>query len=79
METFANKAVNSFGISKLTAKQTGSTFMAMAKGMGLAEKNASDMSIALTGLSADMASFYNVDQEISSTALKSIFTGETET
>lgn len=79
METFANKAVNSFGISKLTAKQTGSTFMAMARGMGLAEKNASDMSIALTGLSADMASFYNVDQEISSTALKSIFTGETET
>ncbi|MGN0661359.1 MAG: hypothetical protein ACI4JX_06525, partial [Oscillospiraceae bacterium] len=79
MEEFADKAVETYGISKLTAKQTGSTFMAMAKGMGLATSASSDMSIALTGLSADMASFYNVEQSIASTALKSIFTGETET
>lgn len=79
MEEFADKAVETYGISKLTAKQTGSTFMAMAKGMGLATSASSDMSIALTGLSADMASFYNVEQSVASTALKSIFTGETET
>lgn len=79
MEDFADTAVQTYGISKLTAKQTGSTFMAMASGMGLAQDSASDMAIALTGLSADMSSFYNVEQSVASTALKSIFTGETET
>lgn len=79
MEEFANAAVENFGISKLTAKQTGSTFMAMASGMNLATDYASDLAIQLTALSADMASFYNVEQSVASTALKSIFTGETET
>lgn len=79
MEDFADTAVKTYGISKLTAKQTGSNFMAMAAGMGLDNDSASDMAIALTGLSADMASFYNVGQDVASTALKSIFTGETET
>lgn len=79
MEDFADTAVKTYGISKLTAKQTGSNFMAMAAGMGLANDSASDMAVALTGLSADMASFHNVGQGVASTALKSIFTGETET
>ena len=79
MEQFADTAIDNFGISRLEAKRTGSTFMAMASGMGLAMDSASDMAIALTGLSADMASFYNVSQDVASTALKSIFTGETET
>lgn len=79
MEDFAGTAVKTYGISKLTAKRTGSNFMAMAAGMGLANDSASDMAMALTGLSADMASFYNVGQDVASTALKSIFTGETET
>ena len=79
MEEFANNSIKQFGISKLASKQTGSTFMAMASGMGLAQGSASDMAISLTGLSADMASFYNTEQEVASTALKSIFTGETET
>lgn len=79
MEEFAKTAIEQFGISRLEAKRTGSTFMAMAGGMGIAMDSASDMAIALTGLSADMASFYNVRQDVASTALKSIFTGETET
>lgn len=79
MEEFANNSIKQFGISKLSAKQTGSTFMAMASGMGIAMDNASDMALSLTGLSADMASFYNISQDVASTALKSIFTGETET
>ena len=79
MEAFAESAIEMYGISKLTAKQTGSTFMAMANGMGLANETASDMSLQLTALSADMASFYNKTQDVTSTALKSVFTGETET
>lgn len=79
MEQFADKAIKTYGISKLTAKRTGSTYMAMASGMGIAANEASNMALDLTGLSADMASFYNVSQDIADTALKSIFTGETET
>ena len=79
MEAFAKNAITSFGMSELAAKQTGSTYMAMAKGMGVAEDAASDMAIALTGLSGDVASFFNIDQEEAATKLKSVFTGETET
>jgi len=79
MEQFADIAIEMYGISELTAKQTGSTFMAMAKGMDIANESASDISLQLTALSADMASFYNKSQEATSTALKSVFTGETET
>lgn len=79
MEDFADTAIEKFGMSKLAAKQTGSTFMAMSVGMGIAQDSASDMALSLTGLSADMASFYNVEQDVTATALKSVFTGETET
>ena len=79
MEAFANTAIEKFGISALTAKRTGSTYMAMAKGMGIAGQEAADMALNLTGLSADMASFYNVSQQYADIALKSVFTGETET
>ena len=79
MEAFADKAIETYGISKLTAKQTGSTYMAMAKGMNIAEDAAAGMALTLTGLSADMASFYNKDQSATATALNSVFTGETET
>ena len=72
MEAFSNIALETYGISKLTAKQTGSSFMAMADGMSIAEEVASDMSLVLTGLSADMASFYNISQEEAKTALSNI-------
>jgi hypothetical protein len=79
MEEFAKTSMETFGISKLTAKQTGSSFMAMAKGMQFADDVAADMALTLTGLSADMASFYNVRQEEARTALSAVYTGETET
>lgn len=78
MEEFSKTAVETYGISELTAKRTASTYMAMAKGMGIAEDAGSDMALTLTGLTADMSSFYNVSQEMADTAIKSIFTGETE-
>jgi hypothetical protein len=53
--------------------------MAMAKGMGIAEDVASDMAITMTGLTADIASFYNMSQERADVILKSVYTGETET
>lgn len=78
MEEFADTAITSFGMSELAAKKTGSTYMAMAKGMGVADEAARDMAIALTGLSGDVASFFNISQEDAAYKLRSIFTGETE-
>lgn len=79
VETFADSAITKFGMSELAAKKTASTYMAMAKGMGITDDAASEMSLALTGLTGDVASFYNISQELADTKLKSVFTGETET
>ncbi len=78
MEEFASTAVKQFGISQLSAKQLGSTFMAMGKSMVGDMETASNMALNLTARAADMSSFYNKSIEETSTALKSIYTGETE-
>lgn len=78
MERFADTAVTQFGISKLSAKEMGSTFMAMGRSMISSMEEASDMAINLTARAADMSSFHNKSIEETSTALKSIYTGETE-
>ena len=78
IEDFSKTSIQNFGLSQLAAKKTASTYMAMAKGMQLPADVASDMSVKLTGLTGDMSSFYNVSQDVADTALKSIFTGETE-
>lgn len=77
-EDFASTAITKFGMSELAAKQTASTYMAMAKGMGVAETAASDMAITLAGLSGDVASFFNLDQEDAAKKLQGVFTGESE-
>lgn len=78
-EDFARTAVTRFGMSALSAKKTASTYMAMARGMGVANQEAADMAITLAGLSGDVASFFNISQELADVKLKSVFTGETET
>lgn len=46
--------------------------------MGLTTKKAADMSMSLVGLAGDLASFKNIGIEEAQSALKGIFTGETE-
>lgn len=79
IEEFSQTSIENFGMSRLSAKKTASTYMAMARGMGISEDSASDMAVALTGLTGDVASFFNISQELADTKLKSVFTGETET
>lgn len=76
---FADQAMEAFGLTQYQAKKTASTIMAMSNGMGIGAKAGKTMAINLTKLSADMASFYNVSQDVAETALHSVFTGETET
>lgn len=75
---FAQNAAASFGLSETMAKKFTGTFGAMAKAFGFNEQAAYEMSTALTGLSGDVASFYNISQDEAYTKLKSVFTGETE-
>lgn len=79
VDEFAQNAITNFGMSELAAKRTASTYMAMASNMGLSQDQAAEMSLTLTGLTGDVASFYNISQELADIKLKSVFTGETET
>lgn len=54
------------------------TFMAMAKGFGVTEKQAYDLSEGLTELSYDISSLYNESVETSITRLQSALAGEIE-
>nr|DAV62858.1 MAG TPA: minor tail protein [Caudoviricetes sp.] len=76
---FAKNAMTSAGLSETMAKQYVGTFGAMSKSFGFSEAQAYDMSTALTQLTGDVASFYNISQDEAYTKLKSVFTGETET
>lgn len=78
MEQFAATAMDTYGISELTAKNMGSTYMAMAKGMGVATDAASDMAVTLTGRLSDIMSFYNKTQSEVDTIGRAMITGETE-
>lgn len=77
-EEFADVAIDQFGMSRLAAKQTASTYMAMGKSMGLSMEAASDMAIETAKLTGDVASFYNISQDLAAVKLKGIWTGETE-
>lgn len=78
IEDLAKVSITDFGMSELTAKQISSRFQAMGTAMGFAQGEMADMSVNLTKLAADMASFYNVEQEDVARSMQSIFTGETE-
>lgn len=76
---FAKNAMTSAGLSETMAKRYVGTFGAMSKSFGFSETQAYDMSTALTQLTGDVASFYNISQDLAYIKLKSVFTGETET
>lgn len=76
---FAKNAMTSAGLSETMAKRYVGTFGAMSKSFGFSEQQAYDMSTALTQLTGDVASFYNISQDLAYIKLKSVFTGETET
>lgn len=75
---FAKDAAKTAGLSETMAKRYVGTFGAMADSFGFAEAEAYEMSTALTQLSGDVASFYNITQDEAMTKLKGVFTGETE-
>lgn len=76
---WSQTSLDKMGMARSTALDAVSLYGGMATAMGLTRKKATDMSKSLTELSVDLASFHNTSLDQASTALKSIFTGETET
>jgi len=77
INNFAKTSIEKFGMSELSVKQFASRFQAMGVAMGFSQGKMTDMSINLTKLTADMASFYDVAQSDVAEDLESIFTGQT--
>ena len=75
---WAKNAKKQFGMSNNEALESTALFGDMATAMGITEKKAADMAMTLAGLAGDMASFKNIDVAQAMTALKGVFTGETE-
>ncbi|WP_341877589.1 hypothetical protein [Defluviitalea saccharophila] len=75
---FASTALDNFGLSELSAKKFASTMGAMLKSSGLTGESVKNMSIELTKLTADMASFYNLKPEEAFQKIRAGISGETE-
>lgn len=75
---FAREAIEKFGLSETAAKRYTSTMGAMLKSMGFTTQQAADMSMNITGLAADMASFYNLDNDVAFEKIRAGLSGETE-
>ena len=75
---WAKDASKNFGLTELQAKQFTGTLGAMMKSSGITGESLNTMSMDLAGLSADFASFYNLDHEEAFEKIKSGISGETE-
>jgi len=78
VNAFASTAIDTLGMSETLAKKYMGIFGSMSKSMGMTESQAFDMAKAITSLTGDVASFYNLSSDEAYTKLKSIWTGETE-
>lgn len=79
VDKFAQNAIEQFGLGQTVTKKYVGTFGAMAKAFDFNNQAALEMAETLTGLTGDVASFYNLSTDEAFTKLKSVFTGETET
>lgn len=77
INNFAKTSIEKFGMSELSAKQFASRFQAMGTALDIPQGKMADMSIRLTELTGDMASFYDVSQEDVAKSLQSVFSGTT--
>lgn len=78
VNNFAKSAITSLGMSELSAKKFTSTMGAMLKSSGLAGQQMLTMSKGVTTLAGDMASFYNLSQEMAFDKIRAGLAGETE-
>jgi hypothetical protein len=75
---WSKTTLKSFGLAKSTALEMVALYGDMGTSMGLTTKQSADMGKEIVGRAADMASFKNISIGVANTAMKAIFTGETE-
>lgn len=78
IESWAKNAGKQFGLTETQAKKFTSTLGAMMKSAGMSGSEIADMSTELSGLAADMSSFYNLDFDTAFQKIRSGISGETE-
>ena len=78
IDAWAKTTLDAVGLNELSAKQYAGTMGAMLKSSGLVGGAVSDISMRLTELSGDMASFYNLTGEEAFNKIRSGISGETE-
>lgn len=78
VDEFAKNAITAYGLSEKVAKEYMGQFGAMSKAFGNGTEAAYAQSEALTALTGDVASFYNLSTDEAFTKLKAVYTGETE-
>ena len=77
INNWSKTALKQYGLNELSAKKYASTMGAMLKSSGLAGDKVIELSKGLAGLSGDMASFYNLQNEESFNKIRAGILGET--
>ena len=75
---FASTATEQFGLSELAALDYAGTMKAVLNSSGVAQDAAAEMSTSLAGLAGDLASFYNISQDVAWDKIMSGMAGEVE-
>ncbi|GIP14399.1 hypothetical protein J40TS1_00410 [Paenibacillus montaniterrae] len=78
INNWSSNLIDSFGLSELAGKRYASTMGAMLKSSGVSGEVMKNMSVSLTELAADMASFYNLSTDEAFYKVFSGMVGETE-
>lgn len=78
VKDWSKTASTQYGLSMVASTEAASGFGALAKGIGITDDVAASMSTTLTGLSADLASYFNTSTEDAAAALEGIFTGQSK-
>ena len=75
---WSKNMLNAVGLNELSAKQFAGTMGAMLSSSGVAQDKVENMSMSITELAGNMASFYNLDAEEAFNKIRSGISGETE-
>lgn len=78
VKKWSETSIQSMGLAEQSALDAASLFGDMSTAMGLSTKEAAKMSMGLTQLGGDLASFKNISFDRAQTALAGVYTGETE-
>jgi len=78
VKDWSKTSIESMGLAQQSALDAAALFGDMGTSMGIARDDAAEMSMGLTQLGADLASFKNVGIDQAMDALKGVFTGETD-